>query len=164
MGDPSGLRAMLGARVFAVLGLVGLLAAAPAALWAQAVTKDQVIADLELQGFTVIEAGTTFLGRIRIMAAGPEGTREVVLNPRNGKVLRDIIVRDAGGIPLEAPRPTAGAPVPEASGATVEATRGAGDAAAVVLPELPAQAAPVAPVAQPPAAAGAAQDRALDQP
>ena len=86
---------MPGIRAFGVLAVAGLLSAAPSALLAQAVTEEQVIAALEEQGFTVIEAGTTFLGRIRITAEGPEGVREVVLNPRNGKVLRDMIIDEA---------------------------------------------------------------------
>ncbi len=62
---------------------------------AQALTEDEVIAELQGEGFMVVDTGTTLLGRIRITALGPEGTREVVLNPRNGKVLRDTIIEEA---------------------------------------------------------------------
>lgn len=105
--------AIVGIRAVRMLAAGMLLAALPAAVAAQAVTEDQVIADLKGDGFTVIESGTTLLGRIRITAAGPEGTREVVLNPRNGKVLRDIIIeekpRAAATVPV-APAPVALAP------------------------------------------------------
>jgi hypothetical protein len=90
---------MSGIRRFALVAAAGLWVAAPGVVLAQAVTEDQLIAALEQQGFTVIESGTTFLGRLRITAEGPEGTREVVLNPRNGKVLRDIILDDGRAPP-----------------------------------------------------------------
>ena len=78
---------------------------------AQAVTEEQLVERLQAQGFTVVETGTTFLGRVRITAEGVLGTREVVLNPRNGKVLRDIIIDAA---PAVAPAPVAVVPpVPE---------------------------------------------------
>lgn len=62
-------------------------------LTVQAVTEADLIASLEQEGFSVVERERTFLGRVRILAVGPEGTREVILNPRNGKVLRDLFRR-----------------------------------------------------------------------
>lgn len=84
-----------GITAFNSLVAAAVLAAIPAMVSAQAVTKDQVISDLTGEGFMVVDTGTTLLGRIRITALGPDGTREVVLNPRNGKVLRDTIIEDA---------------------------------------------------------------------
>lgn len=62
-------------------------------LTVQAVTEADLIASLEQEGFSVVERERTFLGRVRILAVGPAGTREVILNPRNGRVLRDLIRR-----------------------------------------------------------------------
>lgn len=45
---------------------------------------------LRAEGFEIVEMGRTLLGRIRIVAAGPQGTREIVLHPSDGRVLRDI--------------------------------------------------------------------------
>ena len=72
-------------------------------LTVQAVTEEDLIASLEQEGFSVVERERTFLGRVRILAVGPEGTREVILNPRNGKVLRDLFRRQE---PLPAPPET----------------------------------------------------------
>lgn len=127
-GVARGWKMMSGIRRIALVAAAGLWMAAPGVVLAQAVTEDQVIAALEEQGFTVIESGTTFLGRIRITAEGPEGTREVVLNPRNGKVLRDIIIDDATVSPpppILAPviLPPATLPPEEATAAAPEAAR-----------------------------------------
>lgn len=69
--------------------VVGL--AAPAA--AQTLPPEQqLIERLRASGYTTIEARRTFLGRIRIEAAHPDGTeREIVLNPRTGEILRDYM-------------------------------------------------------------------------
>lgn len=135
-GVARGWKTMSGIRRFALVATAGLWVAAPGVVLAQAVTEDQLIAALEQQGFTVIEAGTTFLGRLRITAEGPEGTREVVLNPRNGKVLRDIILDDGRAPPpvilppvilppVEAATP-ASEPAREVAGPQVQAVPEAG--------------------------------------
>lgn len=62
-------------------------------------TEDEASAMLEAEGFRILERGRTLLGRIRIVAEGPQGTREVVLHPGSGRVLRDIFT--------EAERPAA---------------------------------------------------------
>lgn len=51
---------------------------------------DQVLAQLERQGYRIVTQGRTFLGRVRIVAQKGEGQREIVLNPRTGEILRDI--------------------------------------------------------------------------
>lgn len=54
---------------------------------------DTVIEQLETEGFDVRSVRRTLLGRTRILADSPYGNREVVLNPRNGLVLRDYFER-----------------------------------------------------------------------
>lgn len=65
----------------------------------RALTEEEAAALLESEGFEVVEMGRTLLGRIRIVAEGPQGSREIVLHPGDGRVLRDIFT--------EAERPTA---------------------------------------------------------
>lgn len=100
-----------GKKAIDFIALAVVLGLVPAMAGAQALTKDELIAELQAEGFAVVDTGTTLLGRLRITATGPEGTREVILNPRNGKVLRDVIIEDAPDIPTEAPKPAAIAPV-----------------------------------------------------
>ncbi|SPF81085.1 hypothetical protein [Pseudoprimorskyibacter insulae] len=52
------------------------------------------IKQLRRQGFTHIEVERTWLGRLRIEASKPGQTREVVVNPRSGEVLRDYLDDD----------------------------------------------------------------------
>jgi uncharacterized membrane protein YgcG len=70
-----------------ILGLVAVLAAGPVSAQSLA---DRVTRDLERQGMTSIETSRTLLGRTRIVGTGPEGRREVILNPRTGEILRDL--------------------------------------------------------------------------
>lgn len=49
-----------------------------------------VLAQLRQDGYSNIIMTTTFLGRIRFIAQGADGQREIVLNPRTGEVLRDM--------------------------------------------------------------------------
>lgn len=51
---------------------------------------DYVIRQLQAQGFTEFDTSTTLLGRTRIVASGDIGTREIVLNPVTGEILRDL--------------------------------------------------------------------------
>lgn len=79
--------------------LAGLLASVvlPAAVPAQT-AEDQVIDQLKRQGYRRITLGRTLLGRTRIVATGPRGRREIVLNPSTGAILRDYLDRsDRGG-------------------------------------------------------------------
>ncbi len=50
---------------------------------------DDVVGQLTNEGFSNVAVGTTWLGRIRITAQRQGGTREIILNPRTGEVLRD---------------------------------------------------------------------------
>jgi hypothetical protein len=98
--------AAMGKKAFdsLVLVLALMLGVAPVAAGAQALTKDDVIAELQNEGFIVVDTGTTLLGRLRITAMGPEGTREVILNTRNGKVLRDVMIDEVPEVTTEIPR------------------------------------------------------------
>ena len=53
---------------------------------------DDVVQQLSGQGYSNISVETTFLGRVRILAYGEEGRREIILNPRTGEILRDLLV------------------------------------------------------------------------
>lgn len=68
-----------------------LSAAWPVGLQAQSV-KDDVIAELAAEGYSEIHVSRTLLGRLRFVAVGDAGTREIVVLPTNGAVLRDHVV------------------------------------------------------------------------
>lgn len=51
---------------------------------------DDVVDQLEKQGFTGISIQRTLLGRIRITGRRPGGQREIILNPKTGEILRDL--------------------------------------------------------------------------
>lgn len=74
--------------------LKGLLAtvAMPSAALAQT-AEDQVVSQLKRQGYQRITLGRTLLGRTRIVATGPRGRREIILNPSTGAILRDYLDR-----------------------------------------------------------------------
>lgn len=56
-----------------------------------------VLQKLERQGFRDISTERTWLGRTRIVAENSEGQREIIMNPNNGEILRDLwLVRDGG--------------------------------------------------------------------
>lgn len=60
----------------------------PGALFAQT-AEEQVVNQLKRQGYQRIRVARTLLGRTRIVATGPRGSREIVLNPATGAILRD---------------------------------------------------------------------------
>lgn len=75
-------------RIF-LIGVAGLALAAGAAL---AADPAQVVIDrLRTEGFENITAARTFIGRIRITASKRGQSREVVIDPRTGEILRDLI-------------------------------------------------------------------------
>ncbi len=78
--------------------LAGLLAgvALPGGVFAQT-AEDQVVNQLKRQGYQRITLGRTLLGRTRIVATGPRGRREIVLNPSTGAILRDYVDRSDRG-------------------------------------------------------------------
>ena len=72
----------------AIFLVVGLLFAGPAIAQTRSV-QDQIVSQLEQQGFSEIELSRTFLGRIRIEAYSDTLVRELVFNPTTGEILRD---------------------------------------------------------------------------
>ena len=74
-------------RVF-VSGLLAVIA-----LTGQSQAQDlvaNVVAQLRNQGFGSITQETTLLGRVRLYAVRKDGTREIIINPRTGEILRDL--------------------------------------------------------------------------
>lgn len=55
-----------------------------------------VTRELQRQGYTEISVSSTLLGRSRILARGKRGTREIILNPKTGEVLRDLWTSASG--------------------------------------------------------------------
>ena len=49
-----------------------------------------IVGQLDRRGYTRITVSRTFLGRARIVATGPHGRREIILNPVTGEILRDL--------------------------------------------------------------------------
>lgn len=64
--------------------------------------SNDVVAQLTRQGFSGIKTETTWLGRTRIVASRADGTREIVVNPRSGEILRDLWTA-ADGVKIAAP-------------------------------------------------------------
>lgn len=64
------------------------------ALWVApalgASVEDQVVAQLQSQGYQDISVNRTLLGRIRIVAVTETEWREIVIDPRTGEILRDF--------------------------------------------------------------------------
>lgn len=75
-------------RVLTILLLV-LCAAAPVRA---ATIEERVAAELQAQGYEILETNRTWLGRSRIVAENDEIRREIVFNPGTGEILRDYSV------------------------------------------------------------------------
>ncbi|WP_143093120.1 hypothetical protein [Celeribacter neptunius] len=58
---------------------------------ASADTTEEMIARLQAQGYSEITTSRTWLGRVRIVAQRQRAMREIILDPRNGAILRDYI-------------------------------------------------------------------------
>lgn len=69
------------------------LVAAPA----KADFVDSVRNQLREQGYSRISVSSTMLGRSRIIAKSRTGTREIIMNPRTGEILRDLWSSAQGG-------------------------------------------------------------------
>jgi hypothetical protein len=87
----------LSRRRFLISASAAVLAASPAMAQDDAATRS-VIRQLERQGFEIISVRRTLLGRVRVLSRRGNLQREIVLDPRNGAILRDYTV-DAGGNP-----------------------------------------------------------------
>lgn len=82
--------------LLALVSSAALLAAGPAF----ADFEDQVRKQLQKQGYKRIEVSSTLLGRTRIFASKKDGSREIILNPRTGEILRDMwTAKDSNGGP-----------------------------------------------------------------
>jgi hypothetical protein len=61
---------------------------------------DAVIRQLEGFGYRDISVRRTLLGRVRVQARRGADEREIVLDPRTGEILRDLLrARDGGHLP-----------------------------------------------------------------
>jgi Tfp pilus assembly pilus retraction ATPase PilT len=74
-------------RKFFMTLCLGCTLAMPAAA---APTIEEIIAQLEAQGYADISVSRTWLGRIRIEAESNTHEREIVFNQRTGEILRDF--------------------------------------------------------------------------
>ncbi|MBZ4021897.1 hypothetical protein CKO11_05415 [Rhodobacter sp. TJ_12] len=83
-----------------MLGLVVLMAGP-----AHADRQKEIVSELQAEGYTDIEISTTWLRRMRIVAEGEAGRREIVLDPRNDEILRDYARPPRGGGPGGGGRP-----------------------------------------------------------
>jgi hypothetical protein len=80
-------------RLFLLGSCAGLVLSGPA--FAQTVV-DQIVSTLQRGGYDNIEVRRTMLGRTRITGAREDRMREIVINPRTGEILRDIIIGQDG--------------------------------------------------------------------
>lgn len=76
-------------------GLVAGVALAGPAL-AQGIVDD-IVGQLRRQGFRSVVTERTLLGRVRIVASRSDGSREIIVNPRTGEILRDLWSPKSGG-------------------------------------------------------------------
>lgn len=74
-------------RHFIKIAGAAVLAASPALADSY---SDAIVRQLSRQGFAKISIERTLLGRVRILATGSEGRREIIVNPRTGEILRDL--------------------------------------------------------------------------
>lgn len=83
---------MTGRSTFLAVLAAGLLAASAAF----ADYEQDIVRQLQDMGFSRVEVSRTLLGRVRITAIGAEGTREIILNPNTGEILRDLWLQQDG--------------------------------------------------------------------
>ncbi|AUH63304.1 hypothetical protein CX676_03315 [Paracoccus zhejiangensis] len=80
------------------LSLAVVLALPPAQLVAAPPdVAAQVSQQLRAQGYRQIEVRRTLLGKVVVTARGNGHEREIVIDPRNGALLRDLVREDNGG-------------------------------------------------------------------
>ena len=95
-------RVFLGRRVFLRQCAGGVLGAVFTASAARADSfQSSVVAQLRGQGYREINVETTMLGRVRIVAARGGASREIILNPRTGEILRDVVLAEDGRVAPE---------------------------------------------------------------
>lgn len=81
-------------RLIAVAAISSALTAGAACAGSRA---DDIVAQLKQQGYVDLHTETTWLGRSRITGRTADGSREIVLNPNTGEILRDLWTPNAGG-------------------------------------------------------------------
>ena len=57
---------------------------------------EQIVTQLQAQGFQYIQVEKTWLGRARIQAMRDGVSREIVVNPNTGEILRDLWLSPSG--------------------------------------------------------------------
>jgi hypothetical protein len=72
-----------------LLGIAAGLVLAGPALAARDYVAD-IVRALKAQGYRDIDVSRTLLGRTRITAKGKRSTREIIVNPATGEILRDL--------------------------------------------------------------------------
>jgi hypothetical protein len=80
-------RKVMGALVAGAMGTTPVMAD---------VYAQTIVEQLEAEGFRSISTERTWLGRMRIVAENGDGQREIVINPNNGEVLRDLWLAEGG--------------------------------------------------------------------
>lgn len=60
--------------------------------------ESAVVGQLRRQGYRQINVERTLLGRVRIVAQRGGGSREIILNPRTGEILRDVVLAADGQV------------------------------------------------------------------
>ena len=78
------------------VGLILAASMAGSAAFAVGVA-DEIVRQLQADGYTDIVLEKTWLGRIRIRAVSVAGTREIIVNPSTGEILRDLWIASASG-------------------------------------------------------------------
>ena len=86
---------MMTRMTFLTLFLGGLLAALPAFAQGDA---EEIARQMAKQGFANISIEETWLGRTRIIGTRSGGSREIVLNPKTGEILRDLWLNAKGEV------------------------------------------------------------------
>lgn len=79
--------------LIATMASCAMAMATPAMAQDDRVTRG-VLRQLERQGFEIERINRTWLGRVRILASRRGQSRELVVDPRNGAILRDFISDD----------------------------------------------------------------------
>ena len=81
-------------RRFFLAATLTVLAQTPFAALAD--IESDIVRRLRADGYRQIQVTRTMLGRLRITAVGRGGTREIILNPQTGEVLRDVYIAADG--------------------------------------------------------------------
>jgi len=74
-----------------------LVVAAVPAFSGEASPVETVVSELADQGYEVARVSRTFWGRVKIVARKDDLEREVILNPKTGEILRDLVRRRRAG-------------------------------------------------------------------